>query len=95
MGDYQNLYPLKRGVSDKDDRMMDQYDYIYKKAKDVYSESTTGGGKVKPKKEEPAKNETGVNFNKPKGLKKEKSGSGLPPNGKKPSSGSMQSKSIM
>lgn len=23
MGDFQNLYPLKRGVSDKDDRMMD------------------------------------------------------------------------
>lgn len=47
---------------------------------------------MKPKKEEPIKNETATNFNKPKGLKKEKSGNGLPPNGKKPSSGSMIAK---
>ena len=72
---------------------MDKYDFIYKKAKDVYSESTTGGGRVKPKKEEPIKIETSSNFNKAKPLKKEKSINGLPPNGKKPSSSSIHAKS--
>ena len=89
MGDFQNLYPLKRGVNSKDDKQMDKYDFIYKKAKDVYSESTTGGGRVKAKKEEPSKMETSSNFNKAKPLKKEKSINGLPPNGKKPSSSSI------
>ena len=61
---------------------------IYKKAKDVYTDSTTGGGRVKPKKEDPIKIETQSNFSK-KPLKKEKSTNGLPPNGKKPSSSSI------
>jgi hypothetical protein len=43
---------------------MDKYDYIYKKAKDVYAESNTGGGKSKPPKKEEVKNDTQTNFNK-------------------------------
>ena len=92
MGDYQNLYPLKKGVSREDDKLMNDYDYIYRKAKEVYSESTTGGGRIRIKKDEPIKSETQPNFNKNKPLKKEKSSNGLPPNGKKPSSNSIQTK---
>lgn len=58
MGDYQNLYPLKRGVCVKDDALMDKYDFINMNGKNVYSESISGGGKVKPKKEEIAKTDT-------------------------------------
>ena len=36
MGDFQNMYPLKRGVCLRDDALMEKYDFIYKKAKDVY-----------------------------------------------------------
>ena len=39
-GDYQNLYPLKKGVSKHDDRLMEEYELILAKAKDVYEEST-------------------------------------------------------
>ena len=49
MGDYQNLYPLKRGVTKHDDRLMDQYDLIIARAKDVYEEST-GATKIVAKK---------------------------------------------
>lgn len=41
-GDFQNLYPLPRGVSEEQDRLMDVYDYLYLKvARDVYIESLT------------------------------------------------------
>jgi hypothetical protein len=86
MGDYQNIYPLKRGVCAKDDALMDKYEFIYKTGKDVYLESMAGGGKVKAKKEEPAKIETWQNINKSKTLKKDKSILGLP---SKPSSSSI------
>lgn len=42
MGDYQNLYPLKRGITSKDDQLMDEYDLIYQKSLEVYEDSTAG-----------------------------------------------------
>jgi len=39
MGDFQNLYPLRRGLIQEHDKLMDEYDTIYKKAKEVYEES--------------------------------------------------------
>lgn len=41
MGDFQSLYPLKRGLNYKDDFIMDRYDYINKKAKEIFEDSTT------------------------------------------------------
>lgn len=46
MGDFQSLYPLKRGLNYKDDFIMDRYDYILKKAKDLFEDSTTTKGIV-------------------------------------------------
>jgi hypothetical protein len=43
MGDFQNLYPLRRGLIAEHDKLMDEYDLIYKKAKEVYEESLQGG----------------------------------------------------
>ena len=42
LGDFQNLYPLKRGVTVKNDILMDAYDMIYKKAREIYEDSTAG-----------------------------------------------------
>ena len=41
MGDFQSLYPLKRGINYKDDFIMDRYDLINRKAKDFFEDSTT------------------------------------------------------
>lgn len=44
MGDFQNLYPLPRGVSEEDDELMDTYERIYwKHARRVYEEGVMGG----------------------------------------------------
>jgi tubulin polyglutamylase TTLL6/13 len=43
MGDYQNLYPLKRGLIRRHDELMDEYDLIYKVTRTVYEETTQGG----------------------------------------------------
>lgn len=53
MGDFQNLYPLPKGVSIQQDKLMDLYDQIYfKKSRQVYEESLAGGAILKSKKEE-------------------------------------------
>ena len=36
LGDFQNLYPLRRGVRVEDDALMDRYEKIYQKAYEVY-----------------------------------------------------------
>lgn len=41
LGDFQCLFPLKRGLRVEDDVAMDKYDMIYKRAKQVYEDSTT------------------------------------------------------
>ena len=44
MGDFQNLFPLPRGVSEEDDELMDTYERIYwKHARRVYEETVMGG----------------------------------------------------
>lgn len=40
MGDFQNLYPLRRGLILHHDMLMDEYDEIYAKSKVVYEETT-------------------------------------------------------
>ena len=42
LGDFQNLYPLKRGVTVKNDILMDAYDMMYRKAREIYEDSTAG-----------------------------------------------------
>ena len=41
LGDYQNLFPLKRGLSEEDDKLMDRYEKILLKSKEVHDDSTT------------------------------------------------------
>lgn len=40
MGDFQNLYPLRRGVTADIDELQDRYEMIFKKSKEVYEESS-------------------------------------------------------
>jgi tubulin polyglutamylase TTLL6/13 len=82
MGDFQNLYPLKRGVNKADDVLMDRYEFIFKKAKDICAETTNNMAKLKQKEQEQMKTQSHF---KARALKKEKSGQGLPPGVKKPS----------
>lgn len=43
MGDFQNLYPLRRGLLIDHDDKMEQYDIIMKKSREVYEENISGG----------------------------------------------------
>lgn len=43
LGDFQNLYPLRRDLIDRHDELMDKYERIYKKSREVYEETTQGG----------------------------------------------------
>lgn len=55
LGDFQNLYPLKRGLIVRHDELMDEYDYIYKQSRIVYEETTQGGYvPSKPRRENPS-----------------------------------------
>jgi hypothetical protein len=38
------LYPLKRGVCPEDDALMERYDYLLVKSKEIWEESIAGGG---------------------------------------------------
>lgn len=52
MGDFQNLYPIPKGVSQEQDELQNLYDFIYfKKSRHVYDETLSGGGVAKTKKE--------------------------------------------
>ena len=44
LGDFEVLYPLKRGQSQDDDILMDRYDFLLIKAKEIWEESIAGGG---------------------------------------------------
>ena len=49
------LYPLKRGVNLEDDQLMEKYDYLLLKSKEIWEESIEGGGyKKKDPQSEPA-----------------------------------------
>lgn len=53
LGDFQNLYPLRRGLITRHDELMDDYDFIYRVGKQVYEETTQGGYcPNKPRKEQ-------------------------------------------
>jgi len=43
MGDFQNLYPLRRGLIPRHDDLMEEYESIHKRAKEVYDETSHGG----------------------------------------------------
>jgi hypothetical protein len=49
LGGYEMLYPLKRGVVPEDDTLMDKYDYLLAKSKEIWEESIAGGGYIKRK----------------------------------------------
>ena len=53
MGDYQNLYPIPRGVTPEHDKLMDLYDAIYLKvARQVFLDSVQANAGVKNKLKE-------------------------------------------
>jgi hypothetical protein len=43
------LYPLRRGANPDDDALMDKYDYLLSKSKEIWEESIAGGGYIKRK----------------------------------------------
>lgn len=43
LGDFQNLYPLRRDLMPRHDELMDKYERIYKKSREVYEETTQSG----------------------------------------------------
>lgn len=43
------LYPIKRGVTQEDDALMDKYEYLLARSKEIWEESIAGGGYVKRK----------------------------------------------
>lgn len=49
LGGYEMLYPLRRGVNTEDDALMDKYDYLLAKSKEIWEESIAGGGYIKRK----------------------------------------------
>jgi|APCry1669190327_1035288.scaffolds.fasta_scaffold16013_1 hypothetical protein len=46
MGDFQNLYPLRLGVCEEDDKLMEKYELFLKKSKELHEN-------VKEKQEKP------------------------------------------
>ena len=49
LGGYEMLYPLKRGANAEDDSLMDKYELLLAKSKEIWEESIAGGGYVKRK----------------------------------------------
>lgn len=49
LGGYEMLYPIKRGVNTEDDALMDKYDFLLAKSKEIWEESIAGGGYIKRK----------------------------------------------
>lgn len=59
LGDFQNLYPLKRDLIPRHDELMDTYELIYRKSREVYEDTTQGGYNNKvSRKEEPERTPT-------------------------------------
>ena len=44
LGGYEMLYPLKRGLNQEDDSLMEKYEYLLSKSKEIWEESIAGGG---------------------------------------------------
>ena len=49
LGGYEMLYPLRRGVTPEDDQLMDKYEFLLAKSKEIWEESIAGGGYIKRK----------------------------------------------
>ena len=45
------LYPLKRGLVEEDDKLMDKYEFLLLRSKEIWEESIAGGGYKKKDKE--------------------------------------------
>lgn len=59
LGGYELLYPIKRGVTPEDDQLMDKYEFLLAKSKEIWEESIAGGGykkKVQDPESTPAAN---------------------------------------
>ena len=59
LGGYELLYPIKRGVTPEDDQLMDKYEFLLAKSKEIWEESIAGGGykkKVQDPESTPATN---------------------------------------
>ena len=46
------LYPLKRGANLEDDALMDKYELLLSKSKEIWEESIAGGVYIKRKEKE-------------------------------------------
>jgi hypothetical protein len=44
LGGYEMLYPLKKGVAPEDDALMEKYEFLLAKSKEIWEESIAGGG---------------------------------------------------
>ncbi|CDW87803.1 tubulin-tyrosine ligase family protein [Stylonychia lemnae] len=51
LGNYEMLYPLKKGADEYSDQLMEKYDLLLVKSKEIWEESISGGGYVAKKKE--------------------------------------------
>ena len=49
LGGYEMLYPLKRGLTLEEDALMDKYEFLLAKSKEIWEESIAGGGYIKRK----------------------------------------------
>ena len=52
LGNYEMLYPLKKGQDEKQDNLMEKYDMLLAKSKEIWEESISGGGYLAKKKEQ-------------------------------------------
>lgn len=64
LGNYEMLYPLIRGEREEFDTLMDKYDSLLLKSKEIWEESIGGGGYVKKREPEPQAQKD-VKVNKP------------------------------
>jgi len=49
LGGYEMLYPIRRGITPEDDSLMDKYEFLLAKSKEIWEESIAGGGYIKRK----------------------------------------------
>lgn len=52
LGNYEFLYPLPFGENEENDMLMDKYDNLLIKSKEIWEESISGGGYIKKKETE-------------------------------------------
>ena len=50
MGNFEPLYPLKKGISEEQDGLIKKYDDLLIKSKEIWEDSIAGGGYAHKKK---------------------------------------------